>query len=254
MLKLFVKKVGIVSFLFIFMVFNFAFANDLESELKDVKVVTLYGRKTTVDEMDSIKFGNYKKDSDGTMGAIEWLVLENDEENHKALLLSKYIIDCKCFNDEYDEVLWDSCSLREWLNKTFYNEAFSDEEKKHIILSEVPVGNNITKDYIYLLDTDDIKKYFNQFSISTDNPKLATYATEYAKSVDNMGTKLWVRDNEKWSKGNSYFFLRERGVDVTNVSAVGSGGNVYGGLYDPSRIVNVNEKDGGVRPLMWVIY
>lgn len=254
-----IRKTIIIAIFSMFFVCNILFANDLKTTIDSVKVVTLYGRKTKVDELDTIKFGRYPQDSIFTndLKEIEWLILENDETNHRVLLFSKYILDCKCFNDTYDRVTWKTCTLRKWLNDLFFNEAFNDEEKKKIVSTKLLTGlyNDImTKDKVFLLGFKDLKKYFMQYDLSTDNPKLATFATNYAKSIDNNGEKLWVRTNSKWSKGNSYFFLRESGVDETSVSAVGSGGNVYGGLYDSSRIVSVNAKDGGIRPAIWVSY
>ena len=254
-----IRKIVLLTIFSMFFSCNIIFANDLKTTLESVNVVTLYGRKTMVDEMDTIKFGRYPQDSESTndLKEIEWLVLENDEENHKVLLLSKYILDCKCFNDKYERVTWKTCTLRKWLNDSFYKEAFDEEEREKIVLTELMSGldNDVmSKDRVFLLGFKDLKKYFRQYSLSTDNPKLATKATNYAMSIDNNGEKLWVRTNSKWNRGNSYFFLRECGVDESSVSAVGSGGNVYGGLYDPSRIVSVNVKDGGIRPAIWVLY
>ena len=236
------------------------YASNFSSKIDKAKVVTLYGRKTTINEMDTVTFGMYPQDSASKIYIkdIEWLVLEKDEKNRKALLFSKYILDCKQFNDTYEAVTWKDCSLRKWLNDDFYNYAFSDAEKDNIILSKIVTKNNdneITEDRVFLLDAVDVDKYFRQYDLSIDNPKLATKGSVYARNSHDGGVNLWVRTNDKWCKGNSYFYLREMGVSTTNIAAVGSGGNIYGSAYHGSeRIVNVNEKDGGVRPAIWVSY
>ena len=255
-----IKKIIFIVIINTLLCVNVLYANNFSSKIDKAKVVTLYGRKTTVNEMDTVTFGMYPQDSASKISIkdIEWLVLEKDVKNRKALLLSKYILDCKQFNDTYEAVTWKDCTLRKWLNNDFYNYAFNDAEKDSIILSNIVTknnGNEVTEDKVFLLDTVDIDKYFRQFDLSTDNPKLATKGTVYARNIHDGGLKLWVRTNDKWCQGNSYFYLREMGVSTTNIAAVGSGGNIYGSVYHGSeRIVNVNEKDGGVRPAIWVSY
>lgn len=255
-----IKKNIFVIIITLLLAVNVVYAGNLSSEIDKAQVVTLYGRKTTVDEMATVRFGVYPQDSASKIYVkdIEWLVLEKDIKNRRALLLSKYIIDCKSFNEAYEPITWKDCSLRKWLNNDFYNYAFNDDEKDSILLSKIVTKNNdneVTEDRVFLLDTVDIDRYFGQYDLSSDNPKLATHGTIYARNVHDGGANLWVRTNDKWCKGNSYFYLREMGVSITNIASVGSGGNIYGSAYHGSeRIVNVNEKDGGIRPAIWVSY
>lgn len=44
-------------------------------------------------------------------------------------------IDEMPFDEKNDNAYWKNCSLRYWLNKDFYENAFSDEEKQSILLS-----------------------------------------------------------------------------------------------------------------------
>lgn len=96
-----------------------------------------------------IFFGEYEQDNDESTGkeAIEWLVL--DKQDDKMLVISKYGLDCQPYNTEDEEVLWDNCSLRTWLNATFYETAFTPEEKKRILDSEVTVDDFF---FDYMLD------------------------------------------------------------------------------------------------------
>jgi hypothetical protein len=88
-----------------------------------------------------IYFGEYEQDNDESTGkeAIEWLVL--DKQDDKMLVISRYGLDCKPYNTEYEEITWETCSLRSWLNGAFYETAFIPEEKNVILpssLSDIP--------------------------------------------------------------------------------------------------------------------
>ena len=72
---------------------------------------------------DIIKFGNYFINDDTTKEPIEWRVLE--VSNDKALLITKDAIDCKPYNYEMRNITWENCTLRQWLNNEFINQAFS---------------------------------------------------------------------------------------------------------------------------------
>ena len=116
---------------------------------------------------DIITFGSYEQDNVSSNGKepIEWIVLSNDGE--KMLLLSKYALDCKQYNTEDTEITWENCTLRNWLNGSFYNTAFSEKEKlmikKTIVVNDDnpesgTKGGNNTSDNIFLLSIDDMKK------------------------------------------------------------------------------------------------
>ena len=81
-----------------------------------------------------------------------WLVLA--VEGDKALVINKYALDCKEYNTSYASVTWETCSLRNWLNRTFLYTAFSSEEKNSIISSTVTADKNT----IIVIGTEFMKK------------------------------------------------------------------------------------------------
>ena len=93
---------------------------------------------------DIITFGRYEQDGNTVNDpeAIEWQVLEV-EDGH-ALLISKYALDEKKYNEKYENVTWETCTLRAWLNGEFYNSAFSSEEKGQIRQVTLKNPNNPT--------------------------------------------------------------------------------------------------------------
>lgn len=76
-----------------------------------------------------VSFGRYEQDGNKDNGpeAVEWLVLEAD--GGKSLLVSRYGLDRQCYNDTYQEVTWEECSLRKWLDGEFLKAAFNDSER-----------------------------------------------------------------------------------------------------------------------------
>ena len=127
-------------------------------------------------------FGSYPQTNTGKDDTpIEWLILESDGET--ALLISRYALDCKPYNEKYEDATWETCTLRGWLNNEFYNRAFSTEEKQYILRSDVSADKNpkystnpgnTTKDKVFLLSVVEANKYFQ----SDDARKCAP--TDYA--------------------------------------------------------------------------
>ena len=98
-----------------------------------------------------IRFGSYEQDNDLMNGQeeIEWIVL--CKEDGKALLLSRYALDCKRFQNDYmTYVEWEKSSIRSWLNNEFLSTAFNGEEQNRILPTTL-VDDPTTADRVFLL-------------------------------------------------------------------------------------------------------
>lgn len=86
---------------------------------------------------ETVKFGWYEQDDDPDDGKeeIEWTVLAL--EGDRALLISKYALDCQPYHKVHGSISWEECSLREWLNDSFLREAFNSAQQKRIPETEV---------------------------------------------------------------------------------------------------------------------
>ena len=111
-----------------------------------------------------VTFGAYEQDNDITNGTetIEWIVLKNNDKN--SILISRYGLDCKSYNDEKADVTWETCTLRKWLNDDFYNKAFSQDEQtlieKVTVAADINLmynsnSGNDTNDKVYLLSANE---------------------------------------------------------------------------------------------------
>lgn len=222
-------------------------------EIKKQKGVNL-------DELDTIRFGKYQQ-NENNVSDIEWIVLE--KKGDKALLMSKYILDCKIFDKKKDCISWEKCSLRKWLNKDFINKAFSKGEQELIV--ETNLNNNfnskwentkgsVTKDKLFCLSTTEIENYYKDEKKNKNyylNKFLATRATPY--TVINSNIYIFAERNE-WYVGNSYFWTRSTSKIVNNnnkivvgslIMPVNEDGTFAGGWVSNSDYI-------GVRPVMWV--
>ena len=147
---------------------------------------------------DIIKFGNYPQDSYGNKSPIEWLVL--DVKGYEALLISYYGLDCKPYDQKFIDTTWEDCDLRKWLNNDFIKSAFSEEEAKKIIVSELKNkdnpkygirGGNNTKDHIFCLSIDEAKQYFSSGKDRQCKP--TAYVRKKDANVNNDCCYWWLR-------------------------------------------------------------
>ncbi len=117
--------------------------------------------------MKVIEYGQYPQ-IDNKVMPIEWYILS--EGNGKLLLISKYAIDCHSFHYDFGScVLWQNSAIREWLNRDFYLQAFSMEERGNIVQTLVSqyYDNNIghwgkstiAKDKVFLLSANELREF-----------------------------------------------------------------------------------------------
>ena len=185
---------------------------------------------------ETIEFGNYPQDKDGTEKPIEWK--KKKKEGNQVLLLSKYVLDAKPYNEELEEVTWETSDIRQWLNNEFYTTAFNKAEKAKIQTSLIKnednseygtSGENDTEDKVFLLSKKEAKTLF-----SNNEEKIAK-ATEYAE-------KSGVYVNEEKVAG---WWLRSPGDNSDSAAVVYSYGWGYRYGYDV-----YYSYGGGVRPAL----
>ena len=174
------------------------------NDIKDVNTIVSYNINDSVEKMDTVTFGSYPQtDINGEIKEpIEWIVLEYDNNENKALLLSKYILDCKPYYDNYNiGHPWEESELRLWLNNEFLNSAFDSNDQKVILTTKLEnkvnsyehygvitesTNSNNTEDKVFCISGDEYEyKYFNhgESYFTTKKPYSTTCGTNYAKSL-----------------------------------------------------------------------
>lgn len=151
---------------------------------------------------------------------IKWRVLEKADKT--VLLLSEYAIDDHRYQD-WEEVYinWERCTLRNWLNSTFYNSVFKASERKMIkkVLLENKdnydvSGGNDTEDKVFLLAIEDLLKPEYGFSAVGKDMDInrRCSSTDYAKAMGAY-TESSDAENCKTTEGKwaSKWWLRSVG-------------------------------------------
>lgn len=199
---------------------------------------------------DVVTFGRYPQSEKGDdMSPVEWLVLCS--VNDRVLLVSRYALDSLPYDGDLHT--WESCSLNKWLNGSFTEASFTDEERDLIY---GPVRDDYTghDEKVFLLSDREADMLFrNQRNGVPDflegeyvhdmNALLQCVATPYAVSrgaetctdTENCPGKAcadwWLSDfNLRHSSTQAYFISSEGELD--NVSPY--------------------VKGKGVRPSLWV--
>lgn len=95
-----------------------------------------------------IKFGMYEGED------LYWRILRNNAD--KVYCLCEYGIRSDTFMDEGhdDSCYWEDSQIRQWLNNEFYQEVFSDQEKKHLVTIQTEketMFSSATFDTVFLM-------------------------------------------------------------------------------------------------------
>jgi len=217
---------------------NYKDSADMINKIKPLQVKQkLYN---DIKETGTCFWGSYEQDNDLSNGAepIEWLVLEVKDD--KALVISKYALDCKLYNTSFMNVTWETCTLRKWLNSDFVGSAFSADEKSMISTVTVSADKNpiyitnpgnATQDQVFVLSITEANNYF-----STDSERKCK-PTDYAVA-GGADADIYTGCCDWW--------LRTPGYRQTGAAAVSYSGGVssYGN--------GICQEYIAVRPAMWI--
>lgn len=187
----------------------------------------------------TVNFGNYYYTDSGSCKPIEWRILERTEDAIK--IITKYAIDYCTFDDGFAQN-WEESSMCSWLNTTFYEKAFTDEEKKMIITANekqyVFTQNDKQHYKILILSDKEVGQLPTATTISVPTPyaiqKGAPYDGEDSCDIADPtwnGTEWWTRSFSNREVGLAY---------VVNVN-----GMLNRKGYDIS-------ENKGIRPVMWL--
>lgn len=197
-----------------------------------------------INEGDYLKFGSYYQENASEKTPIEWLVLK--KSGSKALLISRYGLDCKQYHSELVDMTWENCDLRKWLNGEFLKNAFTVSEQKKISLTKVAnnnnpdystIGGNSTEDRVFCLSLAEAENFFNDDEARKCVP--TPHAVKEGAYEDS--------DNLIEGRGCCCWWLRSPGEEYQEYA---SGVDSYGELRSDG--FDVDGDDYAVRPALWM--
>lgn len=222
--------------------------NRADAQAKLEEIIPLCGEDVLLQVAQvgcKVYFGAYEQDNNTSNGKedIAWLVLA--KENNRILVISDKALDCQPYNYLMVNITWETCSLRQWLNDTFFNMAFSSVEQamiadtnalpdKNLMFSTDP--GNATMDKVFLLSIDEVNRYFDSDAARECVP--STYAKENG-ALTSIGYT-------KGDKGTCRWWLRSPGGGYNYAAGVSSGGDIREFGY------SVNYDRNAVRPALWI--
>jgi len=191
-----------------------------EINLSDVENINFSDLYKRIQAKKSIDFGGYE--FKGKDYRFKWRILY--EKGTNILVLLDRCLEEMQFHDGKKYADWGDSSIRDWLNSTFYEEAFSDAERQLIIKANVPYGEeeqDYSSDYLFLLSEKEIERFFPE-----ENDRVA-----YMLTNENSICWWWLRTVNYKTKNAMY---------IDSVGRIRTEGR------------NMNALDNCVRPAMWI--
>lgn len=210
--------------------------------------------------------GSYEQDNKTANGPepIEWVILDREED--RILVISRYVLDCLHYDEEYKPVTWETCTLRAWLNGEFLNTAFDLDEMSLIQITHVAADpnpefsvdpGNDTEDRIFLLSIPEAERYFHPVSIPAPHGSSVqeaeryfhTYSTLWCKPTAFAAPKSNVDFDFSQNEAVGWWF-RTPGLS----SASAAMADRLGMIDTWGKLVNCEGgiRTPGVRPAMWI--
>jgi hypothetical protein len=181
---------------------------------------------------DTITLGHYEQDGSADNGAehIEWIVLNDGDGG--MLLISKYILDTQKFvSSSNSEALWSNSELKSWLQRDFFDTAFTEQEKLALGTFQIGSGTTVTAN---LLSAEEYFQYYQTVDLLTQ-PTAYALANQGQTKFDGDDTDdaaVWwlttVGANGYWQRvvdasgvvdgGRKYVFHGVRPIILLDVS------------------------------------
>ena len=173
-----------------------------------------------------LSFGRYEQDNDFTNGPekIQWQVLDVDEIDNKALLLSVYALEAKPYHNTAEPTDWFNSFIKTWLNSEFLSITFAPKEQDIIIPCNSFPNVKDKYDKVFLPGLEEMEKYFG--------------------AADTLICELTDYSRTKTDKAYADWWTRNFNDDNVKAWVVQSDGNLSW--------VNMNTDNIFVRPMIWI--
>ena len=187
-------------------------------------------------------FGSYEQDNDISNGKedIEWLVLEKEDD--RILVVSKYGLNCRNYDNTIIDTTWKSSDIRTWLNTEFRETAFGPDE-----LGRIPAVSSAddrstfietgeAMDFVFLLHRDYLEDYRGLALSEPCFPTAYNLSQGCFTDEENGACKWWLRVDDAT-------YNPDFGDDTADFAYCRNFTIASGNIFD---------KDISVRPAIWI--
>lgn len=191
---------------------------------------------------DTVLFGSYEQDNNLSNGkeAIEWLVLEKEDD--RILVVSKYGLNCRNYDNTIIDTTWKSSDIRTWLNTEFRETAFGPDE-----LGRIPAVSSAddrstfietgeAMDFVFLLHRDYLADYRGLALSEPCFPTAYNLSQGCFTDEENGACKWWLRVDDAT-------YNPDFGDDIADFAYCRNFTIASGNIFD---------KDISVRPAIWI--
>lgn len=172
-------------------------------------------REAMFTEGSIVSFGG-ATNNDGVFVPLRWRVIDKEED--AVTLLAEKVVDNRKFNEERESVTWKDSSLRKFMNSTFINSVFNNNEKESLMIMNVKLDSR-----------DGIEGYRSMPTIEVeDKVTLLSYKQAWIYLGDKEQRK--IRATEYASKqgagnGNTEYWLTSMGRDEKTMGIINGNGD-----------------------------
>ncbi|MDO5475841.1 MAG: DUF6273 domain-containing protein [Eubacteriales bacterium] len=223
---------------------------------KDPRIAMLAAQK-----WDTVFLGHCEQDADPSNGAepLEWIVLDREEEEDGGaalLLLCRDCISCTAYHKPVEDITWERSTLRAWLNGSFLQETFEEEEQALIAETRLENPGNdllgidggpVTEDAVFLLSAPEFSVYFSQedarWLFARAQASLQARAEGIYLSGDSGREDPDVEEDGEYAR----WWLRSPGNEAYSAQFVEEDGRIFEG----GAAVDIDYMYG-LRPAVWV--
>ncbi|MGC6769553.1 DUF6273 domain-containing protein [Enterococcus sp. LJL51] len=191
-------------------------------------------------------------------GSYQWRVL--DIKNEHALLLAEDIVGQQAFHDKAEDVTWETCALRKYLNTEFLHQFNAADQARIAAVTNKnsinqwygTTGGEDTEDKIFLLSLEEAACYYfgNSSRLLYHPGKNQKYW--FQRKDENSVNRRAQLDGYSWWWLRSTGRDKRRAVYIWGNGTIGIQGNGTFNYNSQDCHPLTGDNSGGIRPALWL--
>ncbi|SFD43287.1 DUF6273 domain-containing protein [Spirosoma endophyticum] len=182
-----------------------------------------------------------------SFGLFTWRVLAI-EEGQRALIITQDIVELRWYHQQFVNITWADCALRQYLNQEFFRSFSPQEQAKIIQVTNKNIdnpwfntaGGPDTTDHLFLLSLQEACRYFGDSQAKLNHKGGQTWLIDDPNNINRQAR--YGTDLLGWRLRSPGYYGRT-GASITK----------HGHIYVRGNGVFGRPRDGGgIRPALWL--